>query len=66
MTGYKYKPNECPNGCPKCGFKDILKQDEDGLDEFSQDWRCYTCGFRWTEIYTFKSWYPDEEQEYII
>jgi len=59
---YKYKPNECPQGCPKCG-KGVDREYMEFIgDELIIDWCCYDCDFEWTETYKFKMWETKEEK----
>jgi len=48
-----------PDGCPKCGNKDAVRDDIDSFSPRSVDiiWYCPNCEFEWIEVYYFKEWY---------
>ena len=53
---------EEPMCCPKCS-SEALKAGEFDYEAGGaviRDVECKACGFEWTEVFTFQSWYPAE------
>jgi len=61
---FRYKKNEHPNNCPKCGEEATFEDNEESEDEYEIiRIRCDSCDFAWLEYFRYEKWEPLEEDE---
>lgn len=61
---FRYKENEHPDGCPKCGGEATFEDNEESEDEYEIiRIRCNECDFAWLEYFKYEKWEPFPEYE---